>query len=140
MQADAGDPTLRANSLMSLGEQIEAVYARDFGGPFPYQDCYLLADLLGISGGDLIPELDYYFGNIAGYGSSASRLQNRSSDELKRARKTLSKDFYQYHPALEPCRHLIDPVRTPLLFRYMHASEEMRLQLLLLLEGVLAAE
>ena len=118
---------------MSIESQIEALFEKSFRGPFPYEECRTIAQLLGKSTDDLIPELDWYFDNIAGYSSSASRLRNRSPDELRDAERILSKDFFQYFPEQEAYRSLIDPVRTPRLHEQLMASEELRVRLLGLL-------
>lgn len=118
---------------MSIENRIEALYEASFDGPFPYEDCREIAKLLGRSTEDLIPELDWYFSNIAGYSSSATRLRNRSPEELRDAARILSKDFFQYFPEEEAYRGLIDPVQTPRLHKRLIASEELRVRLLELL-------
>ena len=118
---------------MKTGEQIEALYNSAFEGEFPYEDCRAISRLMGRDSGDLIPELDWYFDNISGYSSSASRLLDRSPEELGHAVRVLSKDFFQYFPEEEAYRILIDPAHAPRLHKQMRASEELRVQLLGLL-------
>ena len=118
---------------MRKGEQIEALYASSFRGPFPYDDCLWLADCIGKPSSDLIPELDWYFSSIAGYSSSASRLANRTPEELRAAERFLTKDFFLYFPDLNCYRHLIDKENTPRLYQRLIIAEQMRQGLLVLL-------
>ena len=115
---------------MKVGEQIEALYKSSFEGPFPYKDCRWLANELQKPIEDLIPELDLYFGDIAGYGSRATRLGRRSCEELKRAQEILSKDLYQRFPDLEAYRCLVNSEHTPELHSLMEVAEKLRLALL----------
>jgi hypothetical protein len=123
---------------LNAGEQIEMLYRSEFGGGFPYHDCYLLADSMGLPREDLIPELDLYFSQIAGYVSSASRLGSRSPAEIEKALQVLGKDFFQVFPHLQFLQDRINEEETPDLFRRMRAVEEMRSRLLHLLAGFIA--
>jgi hypothetical protein len=118
---------------LKLAEELEAIYRDSLGGPFPYRDCRWLADRAGFLDGDLIPEFDYYFATVAGYGSSATRLFDRSPADLLSAKMMLAKDFFERHPNLEVCRLLIDPECVPDLSRQMAATEKFRVGLLELL-------
>jgi hypothetical protein len=120
---------------MKTGEQIESLFNSSFGGPFPYEDCYRLADYLKRPSGDLIGDLDWYFGTVAGYSSSAATLGDRLPEELKNAERLLSKDFFQHFPAHEVYRNLIERERVPDLYRHMQVVEELRISLLQLLPG-----
>jgi|SRR5271157_998931 len=120
---------------LKTGVQIESLYNSSFGGPFPYEDCRRLAKCLKKPGGDLIGDLDWYFGMVAGYSSSATTLGERSPKELKDAKRLLSKDFYQYFPAQEVYRNIIEKERVPDLYRRMQVVEELRIGLLELLAG-----
>jgi hypothetical protein len=118
---------------MNQGERIEAMYRSSFSGGFPYKDCIWLANHLHLPSEELIPDLDLYFGDIAGYSSSASRLLSRSYAELQTAEKILAKDFFQRFPELEVVRHHIGSEHTPDLFLRMDIAEGLRLALLQLL-------
>ena len=115
---------------MSTAEQIERLYETSFNGPFPYQDCRQLCELLPASQESLIPALDWYFGVVAGCGSRASRLNSRPASELKAAEQLLSKGFFEYFPEFENYRPLIDEERTPDLHRRLVSVEKLRLGLL----------
>lgn len=115
---------------MNTGSNLEELYKSSFKGPFPYRDCFFLADQLGLAREDLIPELDLFFAQIAGYSSSASSLAKRKPSELATARSVLSKQFFQRFPQLEVYESHINQIETPDLFRYMLVAEELRIGLL----------
>ncbi len=119
---------------MNLAEQIESLEKSGFGGPFPYKDCSLISHLCGVETAELIPELDLFFGDIAGWSSSATRLDQGPIQELLKAQSWLSKGgFFERRPHLAVCRDAITPEETPDLFRPMHVAEELRISLMLLL-------
>ena len=124
---------------MMTGAQLEEIYASRLKGPFPYEDCRWLAAHENQPAEDLIPELDMYFSNVAGYSSSASRLGERSRNALRTARETLAKDFFETYPALERYKSLITPGNTPKLYEQMRVTEQLRLGLLDVL-GTLSTE
>lgn len=125
---------------MDMGTRIERLHASSFKGPFPYDDCRWLADNAHRPDSDLIPALDWYFGTVAGYGSSASRLSKRSPEELRDAERLLSKDFFHHFPDLAAYRSFIDKEHTPRLHERMCIVEEMRTGLLQLLGAISKAE
>src|ERR1700735_2352342 len=102
---------------MNIARQIEALYKSSFAGPFPYQDCFWVAGQAKVDTADLIPELDWYFGTVAGYASSATRLGARPAEELMKAEKILSKEFFECFPQLECCLPFISSEETPDLHR-----------------------
>jgi hypothetical protein len=123
--------------MMSAAEQIEQLYAASFAVPFPYNDCLQLLKERSAPAGTLIPELDWYFGTVAGYSHSASRLKASSVAELQAAEKVLSKGFFDHFPQLESYRELIDEERTPELHRNLDVAERLRSGLLTLVHQAL---
>jgi hypothetical protein len=115
---------------MSAAEQIESLYATSFNHPFPYRDCARLLKDRPRPEGTFVPELDWYFGTVAGYSHSASRLNTRSVAELQATEKFLSKGFFEHFPQLAPYRELIDEARTPDLHRDLNVAEKLRQDLL----------
>ena len=121
-------------------EEIEGLYSLSFKGPFPYRDCYWLAETVKRPDSELIPELDSYFADIAGYASSASRLHNRTPEELQRARRILSRDLYERFPDPHVFRSYISEESTPELYRTIELAGRMRLALLGLLGEISGSE
>jgi hypothetical protein len=116
------------------GIEFEDLYKSRLLGRFPYSDCYWIAQKAPIESEDLIPELDWYFGTIAGYCSSASRLGNRSKEDLQKAKKSLALKFFEVFPRLAPIERLITQDQTPKLYEEMKYTEQARLALLELLD------
>jgi hypothetical protein len=119
-----------------LGQQVESLYQSRFRWPFPYRDCRLVARQCGVDTADLIPELDTFFAEIAGFSSSATKLSQRPVESLRRAQFWMSRDFFERHPSLAVCRDHIDEEHTPDLWRQMRVAEELRCSLLRLLDGM----
>jgi hypothetical protein len=118
------------------GLELEDFYKSRLLGRFPYSDCYWIAQNAPIKSEGLIPELDWYFANIAGYCSSASRLGNRPKGELQKAKKSLALSFFETFPRLAHIERLITPNQTPKLLERIEHSEQARLALLELLDSL----
>jgi len=116
--------------------ELEELYKSRLLGRFPYDDCFRIAQKEPIESEGLIPELDWYFGTVAGYCSSASRLGNRPKEELKRAQKSLALSFFEVFPRLAHIENLMTPDQTPKLYERMKYTEEARLALLDLLNAL----
>jgi hypothetical protein len=116
------------------GTELEELYKSRLLGRFPYDDCFRIAKKAPIESEGLIPELDWYFGTVAGYCSSASRLVNRSNEELQNAKKLLAKSFFEMFPRLAQIEGLITQDETPKLYDEMRHTEQARLALLNLLD------
>jgi hypothetical protein len=121
---------------MIRGTEIQDLYKTSFMDKFPYDDCYQLAKKTQQPSADLIPELDFYFSTIAGYSSSATRLQNRSLQELEKAKNVLSKTFFDAYPGLHQYASLITATETPRLYHAMQVAEKLRTSLLDLLASI----
>ena len=119
-----------------MNSKIETLYLSSFRGPFPYDDCRWLAERVHVKESVLIPDLDWFFGTVAGYASSASRLTHRTPKDLRDAKQLMSKGFYDYFPKYAEYRDLICTENTPALYDRMRIAEELRVQLLQLLENI----
>jgi hypothetical protein len=120
---------------MKLDEEIEHLYRSEFGRGFPYRDCRLIATQCGIDAAVLIPDLDTYFSEIAGFSSSATRLHLRTPEQLRRGKYWLSKSFFARYPSLSPCEASISEAITHELWRRLQVADELRQGLLRLLNG-----
>jgi len=119
---------------MNSPEQIESLYKSDFRHPFPYKDCFLVSDRCGVETAYLIPEVDVFFADIAGWSASATSLDRRPAQELRKARSWLSRgDLFEHYPHLAVCRDSITAEETPDLWRQLRVVEELRISLLHLL-------
>lgn len=112
---------------------IERLYL-EFRHPFPYADCRKMQVLAGDQAADLIPDLDAYFADLAGYCSRGSRIARMSPEEFLKMKKTVEKSFFEKHPQYEAIRKFITESDTPVLFRGLELSEQMRVALLNIFE------
>jgi hypothetical protein len=119
--------------LGDLFERITNLY-QQARGPFPYAGCRKLYALVGEEAKDLIPDLDLYFSDLAGYCSRGSRVVKMSAREISHARKTASKSFFEVHPKYDSLRVFITEAGTPDLFRCLDLYKQLRVTLLEILD------
>ena len=119
-------------NIKSLAEEVERRYENDFKGGFPYNDCYALQKMNPKLTRSIIPDLDEYFGFIAGYSSSATRLNARSGEELRKAVQNLKRSFFDKHPEYNPLKDAIAETMT--LSRKMHVADELRRNLVIIID------
>jgi hypothetical protein len=112
-----------------LAQELERLYEREFIQKFPYQDCYKLQERHPRIAHALVPDLDEYFTFIAGYGSSATTIHQRSKVELRAALPKLKRSFYEACPKYNRLAKYITKSETPTLFRDLEVSDRLRLGL-----------
>jgi hypothetical protein len=112
------------------GAQLEEIYTLGLTQPFPYAECRRLASEQQQSEDDLISALEIYFSTIAGLSGSASHLGSQSATVLRKAKDTLSLDFFETYPALKHYNSLITKHHTPKLYEQMSVAEQLRRGLL----------
>ena len=127
------------DDLSASAAELRRVCKEDLSRPFPYQDCRRVLAAANLSGDDLIPELDLYFSDVAGYCSWGKRLLRFSRSELLTARATLERSFFEKHPEYLPLAALINETDTPTLFADLKLHDELRGKLLALIATLLAA-
>jgi hypothetical protein len=115
--------------LRELFERITLLF-QEACRPFPYAGCRKLYALVGEEAKNLIPDLDLYFSDLAGYCSRGSRIVKMSARETSHAKKTASKSFFEIHPKYNSLRVFITETGTPDLFRELDLYEQMRVALL----------
>jgi|SRR5579864_9035853 len=122
----------------TLAQQIKQDYEENFSQPFPLDDVLKLKNVDPFNWDRLHGELDLYFAYVAGYASSALRLDRRPLSEISEARKYLSQPFFERHESLAPYSHGITKEATPNLHARLETVEELRKQLLVLMDKILA--
>lgn len=103
---------------------------------FPYADCRKAAALAGIRIRDLVPDLDAYFSDLAGYCSWKGRILTWSSEKIATAREHISKSFFEKHPQYQGLKEATLQKETPGLAADLALHEEMRTTLIELLDGL----
>lgn len=97
---------------------------------FPYADVRSLRPESGETWDLLIPKLDYYWSNIAGYATWGERILKLPTDKVGPARLSLENSFFDKWPEYDSLSKQIDAVRTPELSRRFEGYEKLRMILL----------
>lgn len=123
---------------VAAATELRRICKEDLAKPFPYPDCRLVYAKGGKLADGLIPSLDLYFSDVAGYCSWGKRLLRFSQSELLAARATLTRSFFEKHPEYLPLKALINETETPTLFADLKLHDELRGRLLALIAALLA--
>jgi len=100
---------------------------------FPYAGCRKLLLQAGEAAEDLIPWLDLYTADIAGYLSSVRNIRSWTVDRKNAARKDLAHGFYERFSELRVLQSLITPENAPDVYDYYLLHEHARELLLAIL-------
>lgn len=102
--------------------------------PFPYDGCRKVKtqDRQGVLK-DLIPDLDMYFSEIAGYRNSGKRILGWPQEKLEEAQRRLTRTLFDRHPMYISLQNL-HREEAPDLYDHMHETERARVVLLRLIE------
>lgn len=112
------------DAVGALLDRLAVINAKD-RGPFPYRDCRMLLE--GTSGyEELIPDLDSYFSELAGYASSGPRLLQWRTDKVNQVRGELTQTFYDRFPKYRPLAPRVTAATTPDLFAALRMADEKR--------------
>ena len=107
---------------------LQELYKSDFLHPFPYEDCRKITDNKD-EFEDLIPCLDLYFSDIAGYCSWGKRVKKWSAEKIADVRIKLHKSFFDRFPKFDKLKLVINERGTPKLYNQMLIFDLMRLTL-----------
>ena len=118
---------------------IETLTRDELYGKFPYEDCHWLRNNTA-AGEELIPDLDIYFSDIAGFSSSASRLAERHIEQLEAYWPSMQLNFFEKFPQHKPLQEKINETDTPTLARELRSAEIVRLELLPLIHKQIEAK
>src|SRR5437773_5099705 len=122
----------------TLAQMIKQQYKQDCQTPFPLEDVRKLRSRDSENYVLLHGQLELYFSYIAGYASSADRLDRRSKAELIEAKNYLSQSFFERYPVLAGYREAITPEFTPNLFRDLARADKLRNEILVIIDSILA--
>jgi hypothetical protein len=124
----------------SMGMSVEARYRQTLHKKFPYEDCYKLQKMHpGVTDG-FIPDLDCFLSFIAGYSSSASRLDKRTRGEILSAIRRLRLSFFELYPQYRPLAPIITPSQFGNLFAELELADGFRTDLVALMEQLTRAD
>jgi hypothetical protein len=122
--------------MEELIARVETLYKEAQGVPFPYQGCRKVLGKEKSPLDDLIPDLDLFFSDIAGYCSWGHRIVNWTPEEMRNAYTKMSRSFFEIHPKYNSIRSSISESEVPDLHQAMMRYDSMRKALLELLEDL----
>ena len=105
---------------------------------FPYDDVAFLVRSHPAAK-KIIVDLDIFLSTIAGYADSARALSVCDNKKLLKARRDVARSFFEVFPRNKPCQELITEDSTPELHTQLRLAEELRADLLVLLDRVLSS-
>ena len=85
------------SDINDLFDQLESLKASDVG-PFPYEGCRWLQGVLGERGHDLVPDLDEYLSEVAGYRSWGKKILKWSDEKITAIQARLTQSFFDRFP------------------------------------------
>jgi hypothetical protein len=125
MGTEEYDQEQRAVPPPDLFETISRLYD-EILHPFPYADCRKIQAQFKNAPDGLIPDLDVYFADLAGYCSRGNRIIRMSTQEFLNVKKVASQSFFEKHPEYECIRSFVSEKNSPTLFRDLNYCEEIR--------------
>ena len=123
-----------SSRIEALGRSLEERYRSKMCVRFPYEDCRHLHKRFPSIADGLVPDLDMYFSFIAGFSSSASRLDERPYSQISSAIPRLRLSFFKANPQYNP---LARELRTPeckRLFEALRDHDQARIDLLTIMK------
>lgn len=122
----------------AMANEAARLYVEEGSSPFPYDDCFWLRQEFESKADDLlIPYLDLWFLDIAGFCSWGKRILNWSESKVVQARSKVSLGFFEQHPQYAILERFITKDNTPDLFGQLLLFETMRHQLIRLFDFML---
>jgi hypothetical protein len=123
-------------SIPELATLIEHRFRAQRRNPFPYDEVETLIRR-HCTTEQIVVDLDIFHSAIDGYADSARALAVSDEEKLLKARRDLSRSFFDIFPRNKPCQDLITENDTPRLFARMRVAEDLRRELLSMLDRLL---
>jgi hypothetical protein len=116
------------NRLDALSE-VEA-------GPFPYDGCRWLRVAADYRHDGLVPDLDGYLSEFAGYRSWGKKILEWPDEKIATVEKRLSRSFFERFPAYTELKPLLGSYEASDVRRTLHNAEQTREALLQLFSAI----
>ncbi|MGH9753622.1 MAG: YxiJ family protein [Blastocatellia bacterium] len=125
-------------TVKESADELRRIFKEELGEPFPYEDCRRVMEEAGMKDAALIPDLDLYHSDLAGYASWGKKILDWPRERILEAQAKLAKSFFDLHPKYLPLAPLITEIKTPYLASQMALYEKLRIEMLDLLSGLLS--
>ena len=109
---------------------LQELYKSDFLHPFPHEDCRKILRRHDNRFELLVPCLDVYFSDVAGFCSRAKRISDWSFEENESATGKMRKSFFERFSQFSDLKPEITEKETPKLYNQLLIYDLMRLTLL----------
>jgi len=127
-------------TIKESADELHRLYKEELRKPFPHEDCRRVMEESGMKDMALIPELDIYRSDLAGYASWGKKILDWPRERMLEARARVEKSFFELHPKYLPLAQLITDVKTPDLASQMALYEKLRIEMLDLLSRLLSEQ
>ncbi len=118
--------------------ELRRIFKEELGKPFPYEDCRQVMEEAGMKDTALIPDLDIYLSDLAGYASWGKKILDWPREKMLEAQAKLARTFFDLHPQYAPLAPLITETKTPDLASRIAVYEKLRIEMLDLLSRLLS--
>jgi hypothetical protein len=126
--------------MKEAADELRRLYEKELRKPFPYEDCKRVMEESGMKGTVLIPDLDIYWSDLAGYASLGKKILNWPRGKMLEARARMEKSFFELHPKYLSLAPLITEMKTPDLTSRMALYEKLRVEMIDLLSRLLSEQ
>jgi hypothetical protein len=117
-----------------LAVEIAQIYNEEDCSPFPYEGCRWLRREFDGELENLIPDLDMWLSDVAGFSSRGKRLLKLPEEQVSHARGIMSLSFSEKRPEYAWLERHITESNTPDLYEKINLYERMRTMLIALFD------
>ena len=123
------------STIKDLLDQLDALSESE-ARPFPYDGCRWLRVAARDRHEGLVPDLDSYLSEFAGYRSWGKKILEWSDEKIATVEKRLSRSFFERFPAYAELKPLLGSSEASEVRRTLHNAEQTREALLQLLSAI----
>ncbi len=132
--------TMRIETAKGIIDELLPLYEEACRLPFPYEGSRKLLQQSDGQYKGLVPSLDTYFSDIAGYCSWGERILKWQREKAEEAKEKLQSSFFEKYPEYKPLESMITESNTFDLFTSLALYEKMRTKLLRVLSHLLVEQ
>jgi hypothetical protein len=122
-------------AIDDLLSQFDALRKRD-AGPFPYEGCRWLQAAARERHDGLIPDLDVYLSEVAGYRSWGKKILKWSDEKIAAVEQRLGQSFFERFPNHAALQPLVTSPKASDVRRALHNVDQTREVLIQLLTAI----
>jgi hypothetical protein len=113
------------SAIGDLLSQLDALSGSD-GGPFPYEGCRRLRAAVGERHEGLIPDLDAYLSEFAGYRSWGNKILTWSDEKIAAVENRVSQSFFDRFPSYAELKPILEVTEASDVRRALQNAEKTR--------------